>query len=245
MAEVLIKPNGPAQNQNSTIWIVIPAYNEEAIIGQVLHELCDQKYSILVIDDCSTDRTGEIAIQFPIVVLRHIVNLGQGAALQTGFDYIQKHTLAKYVISFDSDGQHNVDDIQLLLAPIISGNFDVALGSRFLKPSNNKRNLNGMPLSKYTTLKAGVFYTRITTRLNITDTHNGFRAFSIEALRKIHISQNRMAHGSEILMEISKNKLTYCEVPVNIAYTEYSKKKGQTIFNSLNILWDLIFGREE
>jgi glycosyltransferase involved in cell wall biosynthesis len=231
--------------QQQKIWIVVPAYNEEATIGQVIIDLCAKGYSILVIDDCSTDKTPEIASQFPVIVLQHMINLGQGAALQTGFDYLLSHTTAKYVVTFDSDRQHKVEEIQLLLEPITTGNFDVALGTRFSKNTNQNRNINGMPFSKFLTLKVGVFFTRLTTRLNITDTHNGFRGFSIEALRKIHVTQNRMAHGSEILMQIAKNKFSYCEVPVSVVYTEYSKKKGQKVFNSLNILWDLIFGREE
>lgn len=231
--------------QNSTVWIVIPAYNEEATIGQILHDLCQKNYSVLVIDDCSTDKTKSIAMQFPIVVLKHAINLGQGAALETGFNYVLNYTQAKYIVSFDSDGQHNIDEIQSIINPLVSGTYDVVLGSRFLKPISNTIKINGMPAIKFLTLKIGVFFTRITTRLKVTDTHNGFRAFTRVALRKIHITQNRMAHGSEILMQIARNKLVYCEVPVDVKYTEYSRKKGQSVLNSLNILWDLIFGREE
>ncbi|MBA4376186.1 MAG: glycosyltransferase family 2 protein [Anaerolinea sp.] len=224
----------------SQVWIVIPAYNEEESIGIVLDQFIDKDYSILVIDDCSKDKTSEVTLKYPVTLLKHMINLGQGAALQTGFDYIVQHTNAKYVVTFDSDGQHDVEDIPKILAPLTSGQYDAALGSRFLKPGN----VDGIPWIKLFTLKAGVLFTRISTGLKVTDTHNGFRAFTIETLRKIHINQNRMAHASEILTQIAQNKLGYCEVPVIIRYTEYSKKKGQSIFNSLNILWDLLFGRD-
>lgn len=227
-------------NPNKNIWIVIPAYNEESSITYVLGQLASKGYSILVIDDCSNDRTAEVTTKFPVTLLQHMVNLGQGAALQTGFEYIIKYTDAKYVITFDSDGQHDVEDIPKLLTLLDSGQFDVVLGSRFL----NKSSVYGIPYPKMILLKVGVIFTQITTGLKVTDTHNGLRGLSINVLRKINIHQNRMAHASEILSQIAKYKFRYCEVPVTIRYSAYSLKKGQSIFNFLNILWDLFIGRD-
>ncbi len=224
---------------NPKVWIVIPAYNEECSIENVMSQLTKAGYSILVIDDCSTDKTVEITLTYPITLLHHSINLGQGAALQTGFDYLLKNTSAEYVITFDSDGQHNVDDIPKILTLLKTGQYDVVLGSRFMESST----IEGMPFSKLITLKLGVIFTQITTRLKVTDTHNGLRGFSISSLHKIHIYQNRMAHASEILSQIARFKLKYCEVPVTIRYSDYSIKKGQSIFNFLNILWDLFIGR--
>jgi polyprenyl-phospho-N-acetylgalactosaminyl synthase len=227
---------------NSNIWIVIPIYNESTVINHVLDELCNKNYSIVAIDDCSSDNSLDIIKKYPIVVLEHLINLGQGASLQTGFDYVIKNTEADCVVTFDSDGQHNVNDIPIIVEPILSGKYDVVLGSRFL---NKAYNNSGIPFFKMVTLKIGLLFTKINTGLKITDTHNGLRAFSIEALRKIAIKQNRMAHGSEILNQIAKLNLVFCEIPVHINYTEYSNKKGQSIFNALNIIWDLFLGREE
>jgi polyprenyl-phospho-N-acetylgalactosaminyl synthase len=221
-------------------WIVIPAYNEGESIDLVLEDFYDKNYSILVVDDCSQDNTMDVVLKHPITVLKHIINLGQGAALQTGFDYIIHNINAKYVITFDSDGQHDVSDIPKLLEPLINQGYGVVLGSRFL----DKELLQNIPLTKWLVLKLGVLFTKLTTGLKVTDTHNGLRAFSIEALREIYITQDRMAHASEILSQISKKDLRWKEVPVTIHYTEYSKKKGQSIFNSLNILWDLFLGRD-
>ena len=230
---------------HSTIWIVIPAYNEETTLGQILQALCKKDYSILVIDDSSRDATCEVAMNFQVVVLRHGINLGQGATLQTGFDYLKKNTNATCVVTFDSDGQHNIEDIQKVIEPVITSGYDVALGSRFKDSNYSMLRKNGMPFLKFITLKIGVAFTRLTTRLKVTDTHNGLRAISGNALKEINITQNRMAHGSEILSQIAKARLSYCEVPVEITYSDYSKKKGQSIFNSINIIWDLFIGRDE
>jgi len=92
-------------------------------------------------------------------------------------------------------------------------------------------------------LKLATVFTRLTTGLKISDTHNGLRAFKAEALRKFNITQNAMAHASEILSEIARNKLTYREVPVTIRYTEYSKSKGQSVSNAINILFELFSRR--
>ena len=226
--------------EHHDIWVVIPAYNEETTIGQVLEQFQGEPYSILVVDDCSTDGTSEIALKYPITLLRHIINLGQGAALQTGFDYILKQTSAKYIITFDSDGQHQISDLPKLLEPLKAENIDVTLGSRFITNETTKQ----IPFTKLVTLKLGLLFTKLTTKLKVTDTHNGLRGFTAEALKKIQIHQNRMAHASEILSQIAKQELKYKEVPVAVLYTSYSKKKGQSVFNAFNILWDLFIGKE-
>lgn len=240
----MLHPDKPKEDKTGeslpTICVVIPAYNEAEVIARVLDDFAETPYQVVVIDDCSTDETAEIVSRYPVTLLHHMINLGQGAALQTGFSYVCKHNLADFVVSFDSDGQHDVDDIPALVSPLLGGGVDVVLGSRFVQG----RKVEGMPGSKWITLKLGLFFTRLTTGLKLTDTHNGLRAFTLSALRRIYITQNRMAHASELLNQVSRNKLRYCEVPVTVRYTDYSKKKGQSIFNSLNILWDLFFGRD-
>jgi len=240
-----MKENHQKNNLPYNVWIVIPAYNEESMLGSLLDELCSKNYSLIVVDDCSRDATCDIAMQYPVVVLRHTVNLGQGAALQTAFDYITANSEASCVVTFDSDGQHTVEDIQKVIEPVLNGNFDAVLGSRFLNSTYSMLKKNGMPFSKYLTLKLGVLFTRVSTGLKVTDTHNGLRAFSASGLKRIQITQNRMAHGSEILTQIARAKIQFCEVPVKIAYTDYSRKKGQSIFNSINIIWDLLIGSDE
>lgn len=221
---------------NQNVWVVIPAYNEEETLGDVLRDLAKQEYNVVVIDDGSTDATSEVVLQYSVVLLRHVINLGQGAALQTGIDFVLQYKNAQAIVTFDSDGQHCPSDIENLLEPLINDHADVTLGTRFglgSKPEN-------LPTIRRMILKLAVLFTRITTGLNVSDTHNGLRAFSISAARKIEINQNRMAHASELLSQISKQKMRYVEVPVRVKYTEYSKKKGQSIFGLINILWDII-----
>lgn len=222
------------------VWVIIPAYNEESSIGDVLDQFARTNYSVLVVDDCSQDSTASTVLNYPVILLQHSANLGQGAALQTGFDFVTNFTSARYLVTFDSDGQHTVSEVEKLIEPLQLHKCDVTLGSRFLKIDSK----NKIPFKKQVVLKLGLVFTRLTTQMKVTDTHNGLRGFTIDAVKYINIQQNRMAHASEILSQISKKNLKWQEVPVTIHYTEYSKKKGQSIFNAFNILWDLLFGKD-
>jgi len=215
------------------IFVIIAAYNEERKIAQVISSLQKEKYkNIVVVNDCSNDHTFKIAKNKKVHTLNHIINRGQGAALRTGIEYALKLG-ADVIITFDADGQHDAKEIKLLIDPIKKGKADIVLGSRFLKKSK-------IPFLKKIVLKGGVLFTRIFSCIKLTDTHNGFRALSKKAAEKNEIKQDRMAHASEIIDEIVKKKLKFVEVPVTIRYTEYSMKKGQSIFNSINIAAKMI-----
>lgn len=222
----------------SSVWVVIPAYNEGKVLKEVLGELLDyeRSYNIVVVDDGSSDETASVAGSFGVHLLRHPINLGQGAAITTGIEYALQQK-AEIVVTFDADGQMHPQGIGAVVEEVEKGGVDVALGSRFLTSPPE-----GMPVIKRIGLKLATMLTKISTGLKITDTHNGLRAFKAEALRKIAITQNQMAHASEILSEIARNKLVYREVPVTIRYTKYSKVKGQSIFNAINILFELFTG---
>lgn len=225
----------PDGKRNST-WLIIAAYNEAPRIGATLAELASLPYAVVVVDDGSTDGTAEVVRQHPVSLVRHAVNCGQGAALQTGIDFALRHG-AQYIVTFDADGQHSTEDLERLLEPVHSGRVDVALGSRFLG------NTIDMPWVRRWVLKAGVAFTRIWSGLHVTDTHNGLRAFSRRAALSIRITQDRMAHASEILDQIAGLKLSYCEVPVTIRYTQDVCRKGQSSWNALRIAGQLMLGR--
>ncbi len=218
------------------LWVICAAYNEATAIGRVVTELGRAGHQVIVVDDGSRDRTRDVAAAAGAHVVAHPINLGQGAALQTGIDYALSQG-ADILVTFDADGQHRVSDIARLTEALRQARADFALGSRFLGQSSN------LPKLRRWLLKAATVFTRLTTGLRLTDSHNGLRAFTRTGAAAIRLRQNRMAHASEILVEIAHSGLRYVEVPVTIDYTAYSLAKGQRIGDSLTILLDL-FARE-
>jgi glycosyltransferase involved in cell wall biosynthesis len=214
---------------------VIPAFNEATVIGGVVRELIAHDLNVVVVDDGSSDETAGEARKAGAIALRHALNRGQGAALQTGIDYCLSHG-ARILVTFDADGQHRSDDIPRLVRPVLDGTVDVVLGSRFLGTTEN------MPLRRSVLLKLAVLFTRLHSRARVTDVHNGLRVFSRTAATKIKISQDRMAHASELIDQIVGSGLSYQEVPVHVRYTEYSRAKGQRASGALKILADYLLG---
>jgi polyprenyl-phospho-N-acetylgalactosaminyl synthase len=221
------------QDSNLDSWLIVPLYNEATVIDEVLRDALTRFPKIVCVDDGSTDDSGALARAAGAYVVRHPINLGQGAALQTGFDYALQDSSASYFVTFDSDGQHQVADADAMVRRLRTEPVDVVLGSRFL----DARTKPG--LLKRTVLRLAIVFSNLTTGLRLTDAHNGLRAFNRAALGTIRIRQNRMAHASELVSQIGKAKLRYVEQPVHIVYTEYSKSKGQSVWNSINILVDL------
>jgi glycosyltransferase involved in cell wall biosynthesis len=222
------------------IWIVIAAYNEAKHLANTLQMLINSvaevSVSIVVVDDGSIDATFDMARTFPVWVLRHPINCGQGAALQTGIDFALSQG-AQAIVTFDADGQHDSNEIPRMLEPVLSGKADIALGSRFLERTTN------VPWTRRLLLRAAILFTRLTNGLKLTDTHNGFRVFSRRAAETIRIRQPQMAHASEILDQIAKYRLSYVEVPVTIRYTAETLAKGQSSWDAFQITGHLLAGR--
>jgi len=217
-------------------WVVIPMFNEGSVIYGVAREVLAAFPNLVVVDDGSTDDALEQAARAGATVLKHPINLGQGAALQTGINYALQQG-ARHVVTFDADGQHQIKDVVAMLEMIRQENLDVVLGSRFIGKTI------GMSFGRRLLLKAAVIFTKISTGLNLTDAHNGLRVFARRAALKINIQQNRMAHASEILEQIAANKMSYAEFGNTIRYTDYSKLKGQKPSNAINIVIDLMVRR--
>lgn len=216
------------------IIVVIPAYNEESKITQVIQELKTGNFqNIVVVDDGSADKTVENAKNEKVTVLEHIINRGQGAALKTGIDYALEEN-ADIIVTFDADGQHRVEDVNRMIAPILNQECDISLGSRFLNKEQKT------PFIRKLFLKGGTLIVNFMYGLKLTDSHNGLRALSRKAAEKIEIKSNKMEHASEILDEISRKKLKYKEIAITIKYTEYSKQKGQSTWNAFNILYKMV-----
>jgi glycosyltransferase involved in cell wall biosynthesis len=219
------------------IFIVVPAYNEARAIGTVVTNLMSAGWrNVLVIDDGSSDETRAAARAAGALVLTHVINRGQGAALQTGISYALQRG-AEVIVTFDSDGQHRVEDLEGLIAPILDQTADVALGSRFLGSTEK------IPWSRKLLLRAAVWFTRFTSGLRVTDAHNGLRAFSRNAAARIHIDLDRMAHASELIDQVARGRMRFVEVPVHIRYSDYSRRKGQSSLGAFRVLFDYIWSR--
>ena len=221
---------------NHGTWIVIPAYNEERVIAGVVGEAIRSGHRVVVVDDGSSDATAEIAARTTDVVVRHPINLGQGAALQTGITFALAQG-AEFIVTFDADGQHRIADVSKLLDALAERQADFALGSRALGQTTN------MPGSRRLLLWGATCFTRVTTGLEVTDAHNGLRAMTRRGASRLKLRQNRMAHASEILDQIASSGLKYIEVPVNIEYSNYSLAKGQRSSDAIDIMLDLCAGR--
>lgn len=223
---------------SGSVFVVVPAFNE----GEVLHEsigpLLDTGYSVVVVDDGSSDDTWDVLQTLPVYSLRHPINLGQGAALQTGMTFALNHR-ADYIVHFDADGQHRAADIATLLEPLERGEADVVLGSRFLRRTDTAE----VPPLRRLLLRAGVWVNAALTGVRLTDAHNGFRAFTREAAMRIKLEENGFAHASEILSQIHRQNLRYVERPTSIVYTEYSRAKGQSTWDAIKIVIDLLLRR--
>jgi glycosyltransferase involved in cell wall biosynthesis len=226
-------PRTPASAGNRDAWVVIPLYNEATVISEVVSGLLPDFPNVVCIDDGSRDGSGTIARAAGARVVTHPINLGQGAALQTGFEYALERG-ARYVVTFDADGQHRVVDAAAMLNRARDEDLAIVFGSRFL---DNRTKAGFM---KKAVLKTAVLVTNWTTRTKLTDAHNGLRVIRDDALRQVRLKQDRMAHGTEIIVQLGRTKLPYAEQAVEVLYTDYSKAKGQSLLNSVNILIDLI-----
>lgn len=218
------------------VYIVVPAYNEESAVYDVVRNLRSEYANVVVVDDGSRDKTSAEAKRAGAIVLRHVLNRGQGAALQTGIDYaIQRG--AEIVVTFDADGQHRVEDVDDLVAALEKNNADIAIGSRFLNLRSN------VPAFRRFLLRVAARFMRLTSGVALTDAHNGLRAMHRSAAEKIHLTIDGMAHASEIVDQIYRHKLRVTEVPVVIHYSEYSLRKGQSSLAAFRIAFDYLMKR--
>lgn len=217
-------------------FVIIPALNEERVIRETVQKLLALGVHVVVVDDGSSDGTLSQLQGLPINVLHHAINLGQGAALQTGIDFAVKRD-ARFIVTFDADGQHEERDIPRLINTLIEHNLDVVLGSRFLGKAT------GIGIGRRLLLKVAIIFTWLTLGMRLTDIHNGLRAFRANIADRIRITQNRMAHASELLNKIKEAGLKYIEIPTIVRYSDYSKEKGQSGLELVNILYDLIIKR--
>jgi glycosyltransferase involved in cell wall biosynthesis len=211
---------------------VIPAYNEADSILQVVKEVKPMVAEVVVVDDGSTDSTGAYAKQAGATILSHLINRGQGAALNTGTEYALKNS-ADIIVHFDADGQFVAADIERMVAPIMTGACDVTIGNRFAEITNRIPRIKGMiifPLAR--------LFNRLILGLDYIDPQNGFRAMNKFTAKGVQIKQDGMAHCTEILIAVKRSHVRVKQIPVTVIYHEY----GQTFGGGLRIIKDLFWG---
>lgn len=217
--------------------VVIPMHDEVDVIASVVADVRRRFTHVVCVDDGSRDGCATIARQAGATVVRHPVNLGQGAALETGIRHALANLDVDYVVTFDADGQHSVDEAAAMVDAARQSQAQVVLGSRFLGSAAS------IPLSRRLLLRAAVRFTRATTGLEVTDAHNGLRVLRRDAAEHVRFRLHGMSHASEILSIVARHGFSYAEHPVTITYTTYSRAKGQHGYNAVNIVVDLMVNR--
>ena len=221
--------------RQSDTCLIVPVFNEVTVVREVLETAHKSFSRIVCVDDGSSDGSAEQIRDAGATLLRHAINLGQGAALQTGIEFALLDESIRYFVTFDSDGQHLVSDVERMLEILRTDEVDIVFGSRFLSGTTDVSGL------KKLVLKAAVRYTSATSNVRLSDAHNGLRAFNRDVASALQLRMSGMAHASEIVTAVGRAGFRYTEAPVTIVYSEYSKAKGQSLLNSVNILFDLIF----
>lgn len=224
-------------NFRDTVAVIIPAYNEGEVVGDVLNGVVGRYRYTICVNDGSSDDTSYWVLKTKAILVEHPINLGQGAALQTGIEYALTIPNIKYFVTFDADGQHSLDDVKAMIEELDKGRVDIVLGSRFLGKVDN------ISVLKKLVLKLAIRFSNSTSGVKLTDTHNGLRVFNRYVAENLNISMADFSHASEIIDRIAEKKFRYKEMPVTIKYTEYSRSKGQSVINAVNIGFDVILNK--
>jgi polyprenyl-phospho-N-acetylgalactosaminyl synthase len=214
------------------VWIVVPAFNEAGVIGDVIADLRSVFTNVVCVDDGSADDTGDVALKAGAHLVCHPVNLGQGAAIQTGVEYARRQPGAQVFATFDADGQHRVKDLVTMIDRLGADDVDVVIGTRF------GPGVTRPPLLKRIVLQTAARLSPRGRRLGLTDTNNGLRVFNRTVADGLDITMSGMSHATEFIMLIAENHWRVAEEPVEVLYTEYSQSKGQPLLNGVNIIFD-------
>jgi polyprenyl-phospho-N-acetylgalactosaminyl synthase len=221
------------------VWIIIPAFNEASVIADVIADVRSEFRHVVCVDDGSPDDTGEFALQAGAHVVRHPVNLGQGAAIQTGVEYARRQPGAAIFATFDADGQHRVKDVVRMIDRLVTEDLDIVVGTRF-----GGHVPQDMPRLRRLLFPIIAKLSPTSRHLGLTDAHNGLRVFNKTVADGLNLVMNGMSHASEFIAVVVENRWRIAEEPVEILYTDYSMSKGQPLINGVNIVVDgLLRGR--
>lgn len=219
------------------VYVVVPAYNEEKTVSQVIEDIAKRGYHVVLVNDGSSDNTLENTKKSQkkysnqVIIVSHIINRGLGAALNTGIADALKHK-AKYIVTFDADGQHEVNDIQKVCKPLQEQKAEAVIGARPFED---------MPLSKNFANTMMNLLTRVFYRVKVRDSQSGLRAFTAYAASKINVVSQGYAVSSEFIKEIKDNNLKLEEVTITTIYTDETAQKGTNVFVGIKIMLKMIF----
>jgi glycosyltransferase involved in cell wall biosynthesis len=216
------------------VWLIIPAFNEASVIGDVISDVRSVFDHVVCVDDGSSDDTGDVALRAGAHSVRHPVNLGQGAAIQTGVEYARRQPGAAVFATFDADGQHRVKDVIRMIDRLAGDDVDLVIGTRFADPGV----VSHTPVLKRLVLRSAAMLSPRSRRLGLTDAHNGLRVFNKTVADGLNLTMNGMSHADEFIALAYENHWRVTEEPVEILYTEYSMSKGQPLLNGVNIIFD-------
>ena len=217
-----------------SIFVIMPCYNEARVIRKTVTVVLEKGYRVVVVDDCSKDGSKKQLAGLPVYYLRHRVNMGQGAALQTGIDFAKKKG-AKYFVTFDADGQHDSNDIAGMIELIEKGKADIVFGSRFLPGS--RTNASG---PRTFVLNVARYINYVVSGILLSDAYNGLRLFDRRAAESIRLTENKMAHATQFQVLTAKHKLQYCEYANSIHYNEYTTGKGLRNWDGIKIFFEIL-----
>ena len=219
---------------NDNCYIIIPVYNEAKVVGKVINS-CQKKFmNVVCVNDGSSDTSAKEIIKAGAVLVNHPINLGAGAATQTGVDYALQDPKAEYFITIDADGQHSIEDAAKMLAFLQKNNLDIVMGSRFLGKVENISKI------KHGFLKVAAIFSGATTGVKLTDPHIGLRVFNRRFAEALKLTMPDFSHASELVHRIGEGKFAYDEMPVSVTYNAYTKAKGQSMINAVNITFDMM-----
>ena len=225
--------------QPSQLYILLPAFNEAPRIQDVIRGLISAGFSnIIVIDDGSSDNTEELARQMDILVVRHFINRGAGAAIQTGIELARQKEWSMIAL-MDADGQHNPEDIKQLVHTMNQSNCDLVIGSRF----QNKK--SDMPKTRILFNGIANLMTNLFCENHYSDSQSGLRLLNRKAIESLDLQIDGFGFCSEMLIKAERAGLKIKETPIQVQYTQYSINKGQDfhmgITTAFNFLWNTIF----
>lgn len=225
-----------SEEDKKDTYVILPAYNEATRIQPVIEEIAEKGYKMVIVNDGSSDNTLEVVKEsqrkYPesIFIYSHIINRGVGVAMQTGFDAVLRYN-PKYIVNMDSDGQHDANDLENVLEPLITGRAQAVIGVRPLKD---------MPLSRNIANAIMNLLTKIFYKVDVSDSQTGFRAITIDALKKININARGYLISSEFIREVNDNNIPFEEVPIRTIYTPETQAKGTNVTVAFKILIQMI-----